>query len=155
MRRMRQHDAWKVLTHSFAPRGPVEDWRLREHSEEKSAPVSAFRGSTAFVASAEGDAGAAYWAGEGSWVYDVRGVPTWDLEAALAGRVQRADGTFRGSLMHEAEAAIPAQTPLECIERWGQVQESSTGKLYVRPNTWVANPRYDPELCRKFWGAGR
>jgi hypothetical protein len=132
-------------------RGPVEDWRLREHAEAASRPVSAFRGSTPFPTSPNGDTGASYWADKGGWVYEVSGVPTWDVNSELEGRVKRGDGNFRGNLMSEAESAIPAQTPIECLRRWGQVSESSSGRLYIRPGDWVANPRYDPAVCRRFW----
>ncbi|MCX5795051.1 MAG: hypothetical protein NTY77_06125 [Elusimicrobia bacterium] len=137
----------------FSARGPVEDWRLREHAEQESKPVSAFRGTTPFPTSPDGEAGAALWAGEGNWVYDITGVPTWEVDAKLEGRIERG-GSFRGSLMKEVESAIPAQTPLECIRRWGRVSESSSGKLFVRANDWVPNPRFDPAVCQKFWGAG-
>jgi hypothetical protein len=134
----------------FPARGPVEDWRLREHAEEASKPVSAFRGSTPYPTSPDGETGASYWADKGNWVYQVSGVPTWGVNSDLEGRVKQGDGLYRGSLMSEAEGAFPAQTPLECIERWGRVSESSSGKLYVRD--WVANPRHDPAACARFWG---
>jgi hypothetical protein len=134
----------------FPARGPVEDWRLREHAEEASKPVSAFRGSTPYPTSPDGETGASYWADKGGWVYQVSGVPTWGVNSDLEGRVKTGNGLYRGSLMSEAEGAFPAQTPLECVERWGRVGESSSGRLYVRD--WVANPRYDPAACAKFWG---
>jgi hypothetical protein len=133
-------------------RGPVEDWRLSEHAEAKSAPVSAFRGATPFPTTPDGETGASYWAGDGGWVYEVRGVPSWEVNSDLEGRVRRSDGTYRGNLMSEVETSFPARTPLECIRRWGQVQEGANGKLLVKPGGWVANPRYDPDVCRKFWG---
>lgn len=133
----------------FPARGPVEDWRLKEHAEEDSAPVSAFRGSTPYPTSPDGETGASYWAGEGGWVYQVSGVPTWGVNSELEGRVKTGNGLYRGNLMSEAEGAFPAQTPLECLERWGRVVESASGRLYVRD--WVPNPRYDPAACSKFW----
>lgn len=134
----------------FPARGPVEDWRLKEHAEEDSTPVSAFRGSTPYPTSPDGENGASYWAGEGGWVYQVSGVPTWGVNSELEGRVKTGNGLYRGNLMSEAEGAFPAQTPLECIERWGRVGQSGSGRLYVRD--WVPNPRYDPAACAKFWG---
>lgn len=134
----------------FPARGPVEDWRLKEHAEEGSAPVSAFRGSTPYPTSPDGENGASYWAGEGGWVYQVSGVPTWGVNSELEGRVKTGNGFYRGSLMSEAEGAFPAQTPLECLERWGRVGQSGSGRLYVRD--WVPNPRHDPAACAKFWG---
>jgi hypothetical protein len=133
-------------------RGPVEDWRLREHAEATSAPVSAFRGSTPFETSPDGKTGASYWANADGWVYDVTGVPTWDVNPDLEGRIQRLDGSYRGNLLSENESAFPAQTPLECIQRWGRVSENPSGELFVRSDEWTKNPRYDPAICRKFWG---
>ncbi|MBI5209445.1 MAG: hypothetical protein HY927_05660 [Elusimicrobia bacterium] len=143
-----------VRQKGFPARSLFEDWRLYQHSEEKSEPVSAFRGATDHV-SMPGDnpSGAAYWADDGGWVYDIRGVPTWDLNTDLDGRVRRPDGTYRGNLMHgEAEQAVPAHIPLECIRRWGQVA-SHNGSPYVPHDGWRENPRYDALVCAQFWGA--
>ena len=137
-------------------RGALEDWRLLEHTEHSDAPgkpASAFRGSTPFPTSPDGETGASYWAGEGGWVYEVKGVPTWDVNATLEGRVQGPDGKYRGNRWSELESAFPARTPAECIERWGQAKEGLSGKIQVMPGDWVANPRYDPVRCRAFWGA--
>jgi hypothetical protein len=47
----------------------------------------------------------------------IRGVPTWDVNKALEGRVGTT-GSFRGNLMHgEGEYAIPARVPPENIRR--------------------------------------
>lgn len=119
------------------------DWRLKEHSE--SAGNSAFRGTTEVASDPVSGNGAAYWAGEGGWVYEIRGVPTWDVNSDLEGRVQTAAG-FRGNLMFgENERAIPARVPPERIARYGKVVEDSMGNLRVRE--WVANPGFRPRTA--------
>ena len=144
-----------VKDRGFTARGSMEDWRLQEHAESQSAPASAFRGTTPIVASPEGDGGAAYWADQGGWVYEFHGVPTWGVNGNLDGRIQRPDGSYRDNLMRgEMENAVPAEIPIECIVRWGQVQEFPTnGKLYVPLSGWAANPQYDMQQCLKFWGS--
>lgn len=114
------------------------NWNLQEHAEGK--PGSAYRGTTTVVSDPVNEGGAAYWAGEGGWVYDVRGVPTWDVNKALEGRVQTPGG-FRGNLMRgENERAIPARVPPENIKRYGQVVSDSQGRLLVRD--WQDNPNF-------------
>jgi hypothetical protein len=109
----------------FPARG--SDWRLREHSEEN--PDTAFRGTTNIASDGAGR-GAAYWAGEGGYVYEVRGVPTWDVNKNLQGRVPL-EG-FRGNLMHgEGEYAIPARVTPDKIVRWGVVKDKGGDVLYV------------------------
>ncbi len=115
------------------------DLRLKEHSEGERG--SAFRGTTSVVSDPVNENGAAWWAGSGGWVYEIRGVPSWDVNLQLGGRVQLADGTFRGNLMSgENERAIPARVPPEHIRRWGVVEETRTGKMIVRE--WHDNPGY-------------
>lgn len=142
-----------VRSGGFTARGPQEDWRLKEHSEGHSQPQSAFRGTTPFVTAPDGQGGAAAWADEGGWVYELHGVPTWDVNGDLEGRVETAGG-WRGNLMHgEHEQAVPAKIPIECIVRWGQVSSSANGTPYVRSSSWTPNPRYDLAQCLRFWGA--
>ncbi|HBL15893.1 MAG: hypothetical protein A2X36_17595 [Elusimicrobia bacterium GWA2_69_24] len=141
-----------VAQHGFPARGTSEDWRLLEHSEEEHPEAkSAFRGTTDIVSSRD-DTGAAYWADDGGYVYEIRGVPTWDLNSDLFGRVFRG-GRYRGNLMsQEAENAVPAEIPLECIVRWGQVRSTSTGTPYVPESDWTPNPSFDPSICARFFG---
>jgi hypothetical protein len=141
-----------VRNGGFTARGPQEDWRLKEHSEAKSEPKSAFRGTTPFVTAPDGNGGAALWADEGGWVYELHGVPTWDVNSDLDGRVETPGG-YRGNLMHgEYEYAVPAKIPIECIVRWGQVSTTSSGTPYVSGASWTPNPRYDLAQCLRFWG---
>jgi len=115
-----------------------DDWRLAEHTMQEGS--SAFRGTTEVLYDPVNGGGAAAWAGEGGWVYEIRGVPTWDVNTLLEGRV-RTPGGFRGNLMYgENELAIPARVPPEHIKRYGRVEEDSSGHLRVR--TWVDNPGY-------------
>jgi len=142
-----------VRDHGFPAKGPIEDWRLLEHSEESSEGASAFRGTTIFPSFPGVYQGAAYWADEGGWVYELRGVPTWELDSDLEGRVKRPDGTYRGNLMRgEVERAVPAQIPLECIPRWGQARAAANGRYYVPPSGWVENPAFDSAVCARFFG---
>jgi hypothetical protein len=126
-----------VVTKSgFPARG--DNWNLQNHTEElwrynpKQVNDSAFRGTTSVPSDPANQGGAAYVAGEGGYVYEVRGVPTWDVNKALQGRVG-APGSFRGNLMHgENEYVIPAKVPPENIVRWGEVKADRTGRLYVK-----------------------
>lgn len=122
---------------------------LRRHSEEMDVGAadfdqrSAYRGTTHNVSSPDGDSGAAVWAGEGGVVFQIEGVPTWDVNQALQGRVQRPDGSFRGNLMHgEQENAILSAVPANRIRRAGIVTVSSRGIPIVR--TWIDNPGFVP-----------
>jgi len=124
-----------ALKHGLPGRG--SDWRLKEHSEE--AGNSAFRGTTLVVSEPVTGNGAAYWAGEGGWVFEIRKVPSWDVNALLAGRVQTLAG-FRGNLMHgENEIAIPAKVAPQNIKAYGKVV-SENGRLKVKD--WIKNPAF-------------
>lgn len=117
--------------------GRGNNWDLQNHAEETwhYAPAgqqkndSAFRGTTAVPSDPVNEGGAAYFVG--GWVYEIRGVPTWNVNKALEGRVG-STGNFRGNLMHaEGEYAIPAHVPPEKIVRWGVVKADRAGRLYV------------------------
>lgn len=122
---------------------------LNRHARELDAGAadfdqrSAFRGTTQMPASPDGSSGAAVWADEGGVVYQIDGVPTWDVNRALEGRVKNPDGTFGGNLMHgEQEHAILSGVPTHRIMRAGVVETNRNGIQYVR--TWVPNPNYAP-----------
>jgi hypothetical protein len=92
---------------------------------------SAFRGTSSVPSDPANESGAAYFAGEGGYVYEIRRVPTWDVNKALQGRVGQT-GSIRGNLMHgEGEYAIPARVTPDKIKRWGVVKSNSRGQLYV------------------------
>jgi hypothetical protein len=75
-----------------------DDWRLLEHAEGRSSP--ALRGTTGVASGPVNEGGAAYWAGEGGYVYEIRGVPTWNVNNNMEDRVPTDGGRFRGNLMH-------------------------------------------------------
>ncbi|WP_394841519.1 hypothetical protein LZC95_31145 [Pendulispora brunnea] len=126
-----------------------DNWDLHSHAEElwkytnNNVNDSAFRGATLEPSGPPGTRiGAAYWADEGGWVYKIRGVPYWNVNKQLEGRVRRADGTYRGNLMvAEGEFALPARIPPQYIEAWGIVVERR-GNLKV--DEWHANPNFNP-----------
>jgi hypothetical protein len=120
------------------------DWRLKEHAEPDGPrnPDSAFRGATLVVADPVSQNGAAYWAGTGGWVYKIRHIPGWDINASLFGRIAKPGG-FRSNLMTaEQEIAIPARVPPQRIEAYGRVVEDGQGRLSVRE--WIPNPAFVP-----------
>ena len=69
-----------VMRDGLPQRG--DDWRLREHSEGN--PNSALRGTTNILSDGEGR-GAAYWAREGGYVYEIRRVPHLGSQQKPAG----------------------------------------------------------------------
>ncbi len=125
-----------VLDQGFLRRG--SNWDLKDHVEQRG--NSAFRGVTEMSSDPVGESGAVYWAGVGGWVFEIRHIPTWDVNTLLEGRVRTAFG-YRGNLMRgENELAIPAHIPLPFIKKWGKVTRSYTGKLRVKE--WHNNPSY-------------
>lgn len=128
----------QAFEHGLAGRGPNTD--LYEHVTQKG--DSAFRGTTDHIFNAERTSGAGAWAGEGGWVYEIDGTPTWDVNAALDHRVQMPDGSFKSNPMGgEQEHAALANIPPERIVRAYQVVEIN-GKLEKGPP--LENPNYKP-----------
>lgn len=126
-----------------------QNWDLNSHVEESwklkggQNPVNdtAFRGTTPQISSPDGTIGAINWADEGGYVYEIRGVPGWEVNTALEGRVAKPDGTFRDNLMSgELETAIPAKVPGKFICRVGRPSLSNSGRLIIRSTDWVVNP---------------
>ncbi|MHB2018929.1 MAG: hypothetical protein ACYCW6_18440 [Candidatus Xenobia bacterium] len=117
-----------------------DDWNLLEHVYQDG--NSAFRGATRYITDPVRDTGAAYWAGQGGWVYDVEHVPTWDVNALLEDRIPNPDGFgYRSNPVYgENEMAIPGHILPQNIRRWGQVASDATGHLYV-PD-WHDNPGF-------------
>lgn len=124
-----------ALKQGLAVRGPNTD--LLDHVQE--AGNSAFRGATPTVSDPDGLFGAALWANEGGWVYDIRHVPTWNADLNLQGRRARELGYGDNLLTGEVELVIPGYIPPENIKRYGQV-EMVHGIACVR--TWHENPAY-------------
>jgi len=83
------------------------NWDLQRHAEElwrfdTKVNDSAFHGSTALPGQA------AEW---GDWTYRIEGMPQWDVNQVMQGRIGSV-GSFRGNLMYgENELAIPGETP--------------------------------------------
>lgn len=103
---------------------------------------TAFRGTTRFPISPDGDAGAGAWAGDGGWVYKIDGTPSWDVNAELQGRVSRPDGTYGGNpVSGEQEQAVLANIPRERIVGAMQMHERN-GRLV--PGPLKPNPHYRP-----------
>jgi len=138
-----------VLQHGLQARG--DDWDLIRHVEQTGR--SAFRGTTKFV-TYPGGGGAAAWADEGGYVYEVTCVPSWDVNKHLQGRRLVSDlavGTARfgdNLVLGEQEHVIPSRVPPEHIKRYGAVVSSVSGVPFVPRNAWVDNPRWQPCFCR-------
>jgi hypothetical protein len=116
-----------AMKHGLPARG--NDWRLLEHVYNN--PNTAFRGVTTQPTDPIGGQGAAAWAGEGGYVYEIRRIPTWGVNRALEGRVKTPEG-FGGNIMHgENEYVIPARVPASSIVRCGLVKMDKMGRLYV------------------------
>ena len=169
-----------VLEEGLRARG--SDWDLIRHAEQSG--DSAFRGTTKLVSGAwtyladnssshlsypdfrcrlrsftqqvtyPDGGGAAAWADEGGYVYEITCVPSWDVNKHLQGRRMVSDlavgaARFGGNLaIGEHEHAIPAHVPPEHIKRYGSVVASTSGVPFVPRNAWVTNPRWDPCFCR-------
>jgi hypothetical protein len=125
----------QALTVGLAVRGP--NLSLQDHVLE--AGGTAFRGATPMVSDPDGLAGAALWASEGGWVYDIRHVPTWNANMQLQGRCEKEVGYADNLLSGELELVIPGYIPPEKIRRYGQV-EVLHGIACVRH--WHDNPKF-------------
>lgn len=105
-----------------------------------------FRGATTDVTNMDRDnaIGAAHWADDGHWVYQIAEVPYWDTNKVLDGQVWNPlEHRFGGNPKRgENEMAIPAEIPLAHIVAWGKVQRSPAGQLHV-PH-WISNPHFNP-----------
>lgn len=132
-------------------KGRGDDWDLVRHAMQ--AGNSAFRGTTKLVTYPDG-VGAAAWADEGGYVYELCCVPSWDVNQHIQGRRLVSDMAvgrqrYAGNLAFgEHEHAVPARVPTEHIKRYGRVVISAGGLAYVPRNAWVENPRFDPAFCR-------
>ena len=71
---------------------------------------------------------------------DVDGVPGWNINKHLEGRVPKFVGFTGNPMSGEAELAIPKRVPPENIVRAGEVVEGRGGRLRVKE--WVNNPNY-------------
>ncbi len=115
-----------------------EDTRLLEHVEQRG--DSALLGTTEYALSPDGSRGAGRWAEDGGWVYQIDGMPSWDMNASLEGRVPRPDGTYGGNPMPgEHEHAMLGGVSRERIVAAIPIREVN-GKLVK--GAPVPNPNY-------------
>lgn len=127
----------QVFNEGLPARGPNLD--LQMHAE--GAADTAFRGTCTMPMTPDAETGAAAWAGEGGWVYEIDSAATWDVNASLEGRV-RSFGRFRGNLVPgENEHAMLAGVPRERIV--GAYPISANGNKFAR-GPLVPNPNYTP-----------
>jgi hypothetical protein len=116
------------------------NWDLVNHAEQGG--NSAFRGTTLMLSApviGGETTGAAEWGGEGSVVVEITGMPGWDVNAQLHGRVKTFVG-YRGNIMTgEGEFATPARVPLDNISQVGVVSRNARGRFVVM---WTANPNF-------------
>jgi len=144
-------DPEQVIEEGLPKRG--NDWDLLSHANQVG--NSAFRGTTNQITYPDGN-GAASWAGEGGYVYELTCVPSWDVNKHLQGRVFVSDwavavGKKRyvgNTALGEHEFAVSSLVPRYHIKRYGRVVESVSGLLYVPRNMWTDNPNWDPEFCK-------
>jgi hypothetical protein len=130
-------DVNKVFIQGLPARGANRN--MADHAA--GAPDSAFRGTTAEIFLPErGAGGAGEWAGAGGVVYQVEGVPGWNVNAVLEGQRPVGGTLFGGNVMSaEAEVAINAQVAAENIAGAYPIIETARG---LRPGTFIPNPNY-------------
>lgn len=125
-----------VLRAGLPARGP--NTSVEEHV--RGAGDTAFRGTTTLPLTPDGSQGAARWADVGGWVYQIDGMPSWDANRLLQGRV-RGPGGFGGNpVSGELEHLIPAHVPTERIRGYYPVLQGRGTS--VRLGTFVPNPNY-------------
>ena len=139
-----------AMEHGLKARG--DDWDLLRHALQEG--HSAFRGTTQLVTFPDGN-GAAAWADEGGYVYELCCVPSWDVNRHTQGRRLVSDLAVPGGQRYannpalgEHEHAVPARVPAEHIKRYGRVVMSARGLAYVPRSAWVDNPRFDIAFCK-------
>jgi len=139
-------DPETVLREGFSHRG--DDWDLLNHVLQRG--DSAFRGTTKQIVYPEDGVGAASFAGEDGYVYEVTCLPSWDVNKHLQGRVDYVLGLGKGgnAVLGEHEYAVASRIPSSHIKRYGRVVRSASGLLFVPRAAWVENPAWNPAFCR-------
>ena len=139
-----------AIEHGLKARG--DDWDLLRHALQEG--NSAFRGTTQLVTFPDGN-GAASWADEGGYVYELCCVPSWDVNKHTQGRRLVSDLAVPGGQRYadnpafgEHEHAVPARVPTEHIKRYGRVVISAGGMAYVPRSAWVDNPHFNQAFCK-------
>ena len=139
--------------------GPEKpNWNLYDHATEHLGADgnrdTAFRGTTQELSTMDGR-GAADWAGDKGYVYDIGPVPTWDVNSALEGRVLKGGIIYKGNPWYgEHEFAIPRNIPLVCVKGWFMVVTNYRNKVLAdkTTQTYIANKAYDRAACLLFFG---
>lgn len=119
-----------------------ENRELNQHT--LSGRGSAFRGGSPYLRSPGGETGqgAAEWAvnnADVGWAYEIRGVPVWELNQHLEGRIPGPLGGFRSSrpgTSGEVESVFEAHVPLQYIQRVWRVTKIE-GKVYTEELDWI------------------
>ena len=120
--------AQQIYANALPARGTNID--LIEHTINN-APDRAFRGTTVTPISQERNAGAAYWAGEGGLVIEIKGARGYDVNAALEGRVMQ-NGRYGGNpKFGEQEIAVPGVVSPGMISRIGVPVVKPNGQLTI------------------------
>jgi hypothetical protein len=132
-----------VFEHGLPARGPNTD--VQAHVNENKVDGvrdTAFRGTTPAIIAQGDDQGAAYWAGAGGWVYKLDGVPSWNANKLLEGRVEGIGG-FGGNVVRgEQEDLILAHVPPSRIVGAYPILEGRG--LNLKPGDFIPNPNYTP-----------
>ena len=100
---------------------------------------SAYRGTTNQMVDQGGENGAAVWASDGGWVYEIDGTPYWDMNEKLQGRIKGPGGYGNNPVPGEGEKAILANVPTERIKGVHNVRV--VGKNAI-PGPLIPNPNY-------------
>ncbi|MEE4148905.1 hypothetical protein [Pseudomonas viridiflava] len=132
----RNIDPERAFEHGIPIKG--SDRRLLEHL--KDGYNSAFRGTTVLsnVNPAMGQ-GAALWADEGGWVYNIGPMMGWDPSALLEEQIKHLQMYRDSPTAIECEITVPARIEPNLIYRAGRV-EARGQLLLVRK--WTYNPAY-------------
>lgn len=131
-----------VFEHGLESRGPNRS--LQHHVDAN--PGRAFRGTTRFKVSPKGyseKAGALFWAGPDGWIYEIDGIPSWDIGQKLEGRWKWAEGVWGNPpTLGELEQSILAEVPRERIKgAYPVLENEKEGRLH---GDFIPNPNYRP-----------
>lgn len=128
-----------VFKHGFLAKGPNLD--LTGQVLDKGG--RAFRGTSPYILSPDGESGPGYFAGTGGFVYEIDGVPGWDTNQLLEGKVYNQFTGFGGNpYSSEVETAILGHVPPSRIK--GAYHIRSYRGLRLIPGTFEKNPNYVP-----------
>lgn len=128
-----------VFEHGFPAKGPSIDLVIQALDGEG----RAFRGTCDFIFSPDRESGPGQFAGEGGFVYEIDGVPGWDVNKLLEGRVANAVTGYGGSpFTSEVETTILGHVPSSRIR--GVYTIRTSRGLHLIPGRRTDNPNYVP-----------